>query len=218
MANIQLYLFFPSPPCRSVRMTAKALGVPLELKQLNHVNKEHLSPEFLKTNPDHIVPTITDGDFTLWESRAIMRYLVGKFGGEDNSLYPRDLQKRAEVDRLLDYDLGVFYRAILETLMLPVRNRNTPTKEQEEQVVKAFNRIDTLLKDKKFLTGDHITIADFAMVVGFGSEFLFPGDMSNYPNAMAWYKRMQELPYYQEVNQPFFDYVENLKKLAGQTS
>ncbi|XP_067671878.1 glutathione S-transferase 1-like [Haliotis asinina] len=218
MADIQLYHFPASPPCRSVRMTAKALGVPIELKHLDFMNKEHLSPEFLQINPDHIVPTIIDGDFTLWESRAIMRYLVGKYGGEDNSLYPRDLQKRAEVDRLLDYDLGVFYRAMLETLMLPVRTRNTPTKEQQEQVAKAFDRIDTLLKDKKFLTGDNITIADFAMVVGFGAEFLFQRDMSSYPSAMAWYKRMQELPYYQEVNQQFFDYVEKLKKLSGQAS
>ncbi|XP_046573050.1 glutathione S-transferase 1-like isoform X3 [Haliotis rubra] len=218
MANIQLYHFSASPPCRSVRMAAKALGVQLELKQLDFANKEHLNPEFLKINPDQIVPTMTDGDFTLWESRAIMRYLVGKYGGEDNSLYPRDLQKRAEVDRLLDYDLGVFYRAMLETLMWPVRNRSTPTKEQQEQVVKAFNRINTLLKDKKFLTGDNVTIADFAMVVGFAAEFLFQGNMSDYPNAMAWYKRMQELPYYQEVNQAFYDIVEKMRNPPAEKS
>ncbi|XP_071107741.1 glutathione S-transferase 1-like [Haliotis cracherodii] len=218
MANIQLYHFPGSPPCRSVLMTAKALGVPLELKPLSSLNKDHLSPEFLKINPDHTTPTIVDGDFTLWESRAIMRYLVGKYGGEDNSLYPRDLQKRAEVDRLLDYDLGVFYRAMLETLMLPLRNKTKTTKEQDEKVVKAFERIDTLVKDKKFLTGNTLTIADFAVVVGFAAEVLYPGDMSKYPNAMAWYKRIQELPYYKEVNQPFFDIVENVKKQRAETS
>ncbi|XP_071107751.1 glutathione S-transferase 1-1-like [Haliotis cracherodii] len=121
MASIQLYHFPASPPCRSVRMTSKALGVQLELKQLEYHNKGHLSPEFIKINPDHTTPTIVDGDFTLWESRAIMRYLVGKYGGEDNSLYPRDLQKRAEVDRLLDYDLGVFYRTMLDDVMMPLR-------------------------------------------------------------------------------------------------
>ncbi|XP_067671877.1 glutathione S-transferase 1-like [Haliotis asinina] len=213
MANIQLYFFPASPFCRSVRMTAKALGVPLDLKQRSYHNKDHLSPEFTKINPDQIVPTIIDGDFILWESRAIMRYLVGKFGGEDNNLYPRDLQKRAEVDRLLDYDLGVIYRALFENLVIPLRYKKLPktTKEQDETIMKAFGRIDTLVKDKKFLTGNTLTIADFAIVVEFADEVLYSGDMSKYPNAMAWYKRMQELPYYQEVNEPFYDLVENMK-------
>ncbi|XP_071107742.1 glutathione S-transferase 1-like [Haliotis cracherodii] len=220
MANIQLYHFPGSPACRSVRMTAKALGVPLELKQLNYHNKDHLSPEFTKINPDQTNPTIIDGDFTLWESRAIMRYLVGKYGGENNSLYPRDLQKRAEVDRLLDYDLGVFHRAMWDNLMLPLRSRTSlkTTKQQDENVMKAFGRIDTLVKDKKFLTGNTLTIADFAVVVGFAAEVIYPGDMSKHPNAMAWYKRMQELPYYQEVNQPFYDLVEKMKNSVAENS
>ncbi|XP_046354267.2 glutathione S-transferase 1-like [Haliotis rufescens] len=216
MASIQLYHFPASPPCRSVRMTAKALGVQLELKQLEYHNKGHLSPEFIKINPDHTTPTIVDGDFTLWESRAIMRYLVGKYGGEDNSLYPRDLQKRAEVDRLLDYDLGVFYRAMLDDVMMPLRSKTNRTKEQEENIFKAFERIDTLVKDKKFLTGNTLTIADFAVVVGFAAGVIYPGDMSKYPNAVAWYKRIQELPYYKEVNQPFYDIVEKMKNTPAE--
>ncbi|XP_048237949.1 glutathione S-transferase 1-like isoform X1 [Haliotis rufescens] len=211
MANIQLYIFQGSPPCHAVMLTAKALGVPLELKQLDFMTKEQLSPEFTQINPDHTVPTIIDGDFILWESRAIMRYLVGKYGGEDNSLYPRGLQKRAEVDRLLDYDLGVFYRTLLENVWRPARDRTEKTKEQEEQIVKALARIDTLVKDKKYLTGNDITIADFAMVVGFAIEFVYRGDKTKYPNAMTWYKRMQELPYFKEVNQSFFDLVEQFK-------
>ncbi|XP_046350920.2 glutathione S-transferase 1-like [Haliotis rufescens] len=208
MADIQLYHFPGSAPCRSVIMTAKALGVPLDLKPLDLMNKDHLSPEFAKINPDQTVPTIIDGDFTLWESRAIMRYLVAKYGGEDNSLYPRDLQKRAAVDRLLDYDLGVFYRAMIECVWLPFRDKIKVTKEQDEKVIKAFERIDTHVKDMKFLTGNTLTIADFAVVVGFAAEELYPGDMSKYPNAMAWYKRVQELPYYKEANQSYFELLE----------
>ncbi|XP_046378892.2 glutathione S-transferase 1-like [Haliotis rufescens] len=211
MANIQLYYFKGSPPSLAVLMTAKALGVPLEMKELQYWNKDHLAPEFTEINPDQSVPTIIDGDFTLWESRAILRYLIGKYGGEDNSLYPRDPQKRAEVDRLLDYDLGVFFRVILEDLWLPFRDKYEMTKEQDEKVMKGFKRIDTLVKDKKFLTGNNPTIADFSIVVGFAVEIVYPGDMSKYPNAMAWYKRMQELPYYKEANQSFPGWVESVK-------
>ncbi|XP_046573052.1 glutathione S-transferase 1-like [Haliotis rubra] len=212
MANIQVYHFIGSPPSQAVIMTAKTLGVPLELKRLDFMKKEHLQPEFTKINPDQTVPTMIDEDFILWESRTIMRYLVGKFGGEDNSLYPRDLQKRAEVDRLLDYDLGVFYKTLIEGVWLPFKDRTPKTKEQEEKVTKVLSRFDTLLKDKKFLTGDNLTIADFSMVVGFIVELVYEGDKSKFPNAMAWYKRMQEETCFKETYDTIKDFVEMMKK------
>ncbi|XP_067672200.1 glutathione S-transferase 1-like [Haliotis asinina] len=218
MANIQVYYFMGSPPCRAVFMTAKALGVPLELKELKYVNSDHHKPEYTKINPDQIVPTMIDGDFILGESRAIMRYLVGKYGGEDNNLYPRDLKKRAEVDRLLDYDLGIFFKVIVEDLWLPFRDRIPKTKQQEEKIVKIFTRIDTLLRDKNFLTGDTMTIADLSIVASFTVELVYEGDMSKFPNAMAWYKRMQELPYFKEVNENFYEWVNKVKKLHAEMS
>lgn len=57
-------------------------------------------------NPQHTVPTLNDNGYILWDSHAINAYLVGKYG-KDDSLYPKDLQKRGIVDQRLHYNSSV---------------------------------------------------------------------------------------------------------------
>lgn len=60
-------------------------------------------------NPAHALPTYKDNDGTaMGDSHAIMAFLVGKYGKND-SLYPKDLAKRAAVDQRLHYDSGNVY-------------------------------------------------------------------------------------------------------------
>lgn len=58
-----------------------------------------------------MVPTLVDGDFTLWESKAIAAYLVRTYA-KDDSLYPKDPQKKALVDQRLQFDIGTLYPRI----------------------------------------------------------------------------------------------------------
>lgn len=59
-------------------------------------------------NPQHTIPTLVDGDLNLWESRAIISYLVEKYGKTD-SLYPKDPTKRAVVNQRMYFDMGTLY-------------------------------------------------------------------------------------------------------------
>ena len=63
------------------------------------------TPAYKALNPNSKVPTIEDGDFVLWESNSIMRYLCMKYGGE--ALYPVDPATRADIDRWLDWSLSI---------------------------------------------------------------------------------------------------------------
>lgn len=63
-------------------------------------------------NPQHTVPTMDDNGFYIWDSHAISTYLIQKYG-KDDSLYPKDLQKRAVIDQRLHFDSGtLFPRAV----------------------------------------------------------------------------------------------------------
>jgi len=57
----------------------------------------------------------TDG-FTLAESRAIATYLIQTRQAE-SPLYPQDLKKRATIDKMLQFDLGTFYKAITDVMV-----------------------------------------------------------------------------------------------------
>ncbi len=55
-------------------------------------------PDYLAMNPNGRVPTLVDGDFELWESNSIMRYLVSAYR-PDSALFPQAPNRRAAVNR-----------------------------------------------------------------------------------------------------------------------
>ncbi len=100
-----------SAPCRIVYMTCEVLGVEYNMVECDLMNGGNKTPEYLKMNPQHTIPTMKDGDFCLNESRVIATYLVNKYG-KDDKLYPKETVARALVDQRLYFDMGVFYKAM----------------------------------------------------------------------------------------------------------
>lgn len=104
MAPIILYHAPISPFSRSVLLLTRYLNLDVEVKVLDLLEKkEQFSESFLKMNPQHCVPTIDDNGFYLWESRAILSYLMES---KAPHLLPTSPKEKAVLNQRLHFELG----------------------------------------------------------------------------------------------------------------
>lgn len=189
---MDFYYLSGSAPCRSVIMLAKALGVELNKKQLNLMEGEHLKPEFVQINPQHTIPTLVDNGFALWESRAILVYLVEKYG-KDDSLYPKDPQKQALVNQRLYFDMGTLFAAFTAYYYPQFRLGKPADPEAFKKVESAFGYLNTFLEGQEYVAGDHLTIADIAILASVSTFVVAEFKLSDYPNVEKWYENAQKV-------------------------
>lgn len=202
-----LYIYGLSAPARAAWMTAKAAEIPVRLKYIDLFKGEHKTPEFAKINPDMTVPTLVDGDFTLWESRPIMQYMVSKWGGKHSYLYPTDLQKRAICDRLMNFDLGSVYKTVTEFTYPQLFQGKPPDPDKEAAMKKAFEYLNRNLDGgQRYMTGDDLTIVDISMATNISLTEIKGYMMDKWPDLAMWYRRMKALPYWAECNKGLYEW------------
>ncbi|XP_017038703.1 glutathione S-transferase 1-like [Drosophila ficusphila] len=201
MTKLVLYGLDASPPVRTVKLTLAALELPYEFVEVNTRAKENLSEEFLKKNPQHTVPTLEDDGHYIWDSHAIIAYLVSKYGKND-SLYPKDLLQRAVVDQRLHFESGVMFANGLRSIVRPLFAGKTDfSKERYDAIIEVYDFLETFLAGNEYIAGSQLTIADFSIVSTTTSlDSLVKLDSAKYPKVSAWIKRLQKLPYYEEAN------------------
>jgi glutathione S-transferase len=162
--SLKLYHYIICPFCKPVTYLLDANKVEYEGIHLDLVKGEHKTEEYKKVNPFQKVPAIIEGDFILFESNTVLRYLANTKDIEDN-WYPKDPQKRAIVDLYFDWhaaniiNLQNFNYAKLGYM-------NKPLDEAKATTDKAFvDLIGVFLSQRKFVaSNDKLTIADLALV------------------------------------------------------
>ncbi|ALC46044.1 maker183 [Drosophila busckii] len=189
---MDLYAMPASAPCRSVIMLAEALGIKFNLKVINTMEGEQLKPEYLKINPQHTIPTIVEEDgFTLWESRAILAYLVEKYG-KDDLLYPKDPQQRALVNQRLYFDMGVLNEAFKNYFYPQFRENKPADPELFKKVEDGFELFNTFLEGQQYAAGSQQTIADYALLATVSTCQLMGVQLSKFPNVDKWYQHVSK--------------------------
>ena len=156
-------------------------------------------PEYLAMNPNARVPTLVDGDFVLWESNSIMRYLALAYR-QDSPVYPQAPKLRAGVDRWLDWTLSTVQpvdRPVFWALVrTPVEQRDMVAIQRDVDAATVVWRIaDTQLATRRFIEGDVFTLADIA-IGAYARRWLGVEGVSKpkLPHLDRWYAQLAERP------------------------
>ena len=124
-------------------------------------------PEYLAMNPNGRIPTLVDGDFVLWESNSVMRYLALAYG-QGSPVYPQAPKARAGVDRWLDWTLSTLQpvdRPVFWALVrTPIEKRDMVAIQKDVDAEAVVWRIpDAQLATRRFIEGDDFALADIAI-------------------------------------------------------
>ncbi|KAH8254800.1 hypothetical protein KR032_012235, partial [Drosophila birchii] len=199
MSGIVLYGMDISPPVRACQLTLRALGLGYEYREVNLFEGEHHTEEFGKKNPQRTVPLLDDNGALIWDSHAIVCYLVEKYAKTDE-LYPKDLLLRSRVHQRLYFDASVLFMS-LRNVSLPYfyHQVSQVPKEKVDNIRDGYAHLERFLGDNPYLTGSTLTLADLCCgATASGLEAVLEIDSEQYPKVRAWLNRLAQLPHYEE--------------------
>lgn len=152
--------------------------------------------EYRALNPTQKVPTLIDGDTTVWESNTILRYL-----GNVNAtpLYPADAASRSKIETWMDWllaSLNPVYLAGFKDAKKPEAERAPGTAEGLAAELKI---LDQHLAGKTWVAGEQFSLADIALASIVRRCINFPYALPEFSNIKAWVARLEERPAFQKA-------------------
>ncbi|CDO72785.1 hypothetical protein BN946_scf184994.g38 [Trametes cinnabarina] len=208
--QITLYTHVGGPNGWKVAFVLEELGLTYESIYLDFAKGEHKAPEYTKYNPNGRIPTIIDhqnNDFVIWESNAILLYLIEKYD-KDNKLGVSGDDKYKLLQWLFFQASGqgpyfgqAFWFKNLHAEKLP-----SAIERYEKETQRVFSVLESVLSKQEWLVGNKPTIADISFITWNRSAFNgilkgLPGvDVEkDYPSVYKWHKKLEERPAVQKV-------------------
>jgi glutathione S-transferase len=155
------------------------------------------TPEYLAMNPNALVPTLQDGDFVLWESNAIVRYLCAKYGNDQ--LYPQDLAQRFDAERWMDWQQTTLNResggAFLQWFRTPADKRDPAVIARSTAATEpAMAQLNDHLATRTWMCGEHFSMADIPVACDVHRWFALPQPRPDWPHLERWFATVQARP------------------------
>ena len=186
------------------RWMLEEIGAPYEIVRVNLQAGDQRKPEYLAINPNGTVPTLVDGDLTLYESAAICQYLADKF--PDKRLAPPvGTPARGLYYQWIHYAMSQLeppaVAIFLHTLMRPEAERIPKVAaEAREQLAKSLVVIEKALAGRDYILGRDFSTAD-VMIGSTVSWAQMMGLIGNdHPGIAGYLARLAARPAFQRAN------------------
>jgi len=188
---------------RKVLWTCAEIGLPYELEQYGSGFAPTSTAEFLRLNPNGMVPVIIDDGQALWESNTICRYLAGKHGRTD--LLPAGPMARAQVEKWMDWQATEMNNAWRYAFMALVRR--SPAHADPGAIAASaaeWNRLMTLLDAQlsstaAYVCGGEFTLADVVLGLSLNRWLATPIERPALHALQAWSDRLATRPGYRQL-------------------
>lgn len=218
MEPLDIYADYLSQPCRAVLIFCEIAKIPYKFHDIRVANKETLKDEYAKISPSRTVPTMIHGDLTLYESHAIIIYIIEKFQLSDN-WYPKNIVKRALVNNYLHWHhmnlrLGcgwylfnrwagpMFYGGIMKDLDVICNERREDSFQVLERILEKYEFVGRT---------EEVSIADIACYCEIVQLLLVDMGLNGYPRLQMWFDKIGRITEVQKVHQKFFRILPRIK-------
>jgi glutathione S-transferase len=201
MTDFTLHGIPRSPYARAVLLALEEKGAPYKFSAMQLGANRH--PDYVAIHPFNKIPTLDDGDFRLYETHAILRYIDRAADGP--ALVPDSARGAARMDQLMSFSGDYLTRRVTAVLSLNRCIRPALGIAADEQAVAeaiepsrvVFAELARLMGEGSFLVGDAISLADciIAPHLSMLGEFAEGQDLlAGQPTLSAWLARMDDRP------------------------
>jgi glutathione S-transferase len=201
MTDVVLYGPRWSAYTRTAILTLMEKGVAHAVEEVDFSGGRGMPPEHLARHPFAKVPALRHGDYWLYETSAICRYVDAAFDGPAlQPAAPRALGRMAQIVAILDAYLSAEIRMgyVSERLTKPLMGLATDearVAEARAAIEKGFPALEACLADASFMVGDELSLADLhaAPLIGYlvqtpgGPELIAP-----HPRLVRWWDGIAE--------------------------
>lgn len=194
---ITLYGYENSSNCQKVAWACDELDIPFDYDLTGGTQpRNSKDPAYLKVNPNGQIPTLRDGEFLLWESNSILRYIDEKHGG--GRLMPKTPEGRAVANKWMDWQLATLSGPMGDLFLATLRTR--PEDRDVAAIAAAGDRAATMWKrvEAGFGAGPYLagefSLGDIPLGIMANRWYAIPVAKPSLPNVEAWFERLKSRP------------------------
>ena len=169
----------------------KEINAPYERVDYGRQFENTTTPEYLAMNPTRKVPTLVDGDLSIWESHTILRYVAAK---EKSTLIPADPGARTQVERWMDWLLAALNSAYLGGFRDAKKADAERAPDTVKNLVTELAILEQQLGKTHWVAGADFSLADIALGPIVKRCVAFPFEMPATPRITAWLAKLAERP------------------------